>query len=274
MTKNLLTLLLFVLTVTGCTQETITTDQANAETMNYDNRDKRAHGPAPLYNPAQWGQGLVIRGAQLQENQEVTILMNDGSGELPQVRTLLLSVIPQNRPAFVNNILRWSIRTGVGGASSVFLFDALGTQQISVPSGKFTIALMAQKYDQNVSFGVPTVDYSVNAYIGNGMTATQRATYTNTETVPATASVNIPIPNGANSFRLMSAAAGDEVDNPLFLVSFTNATVDATFSGDKLIENTAYSDSFIPIPGGSIDLFLVNGSATDAHPIIMWGLDL
>lgn len=272
MTKKLLALLLFVLTVTGCTQETITTDQADAY-MNYDNRDPRRR----VGLPQQWGQQQVFVASRFQEGQELVVLQNDGSDEvLPQVRTLLLSLVPKSTPNVGNYAMRWVVRTGVGGASSRIIIDALGTQQISLPSSRFTISLMSEQLFVAIAgttFTQPTADYTANVYVADGTTETQRAQYTQVTSIPAGGLVSLNIPSGANAFRT-SSGIGDVARLNTFVFSLLNGSAAASFLGDSLTA-MSYGEDFIPIPGGTTSANLVNNAGVGfANPIIQWGLDL
>lgn len=229
------------------------------------------------YHPEQWGQRRIVRAAELQEKQPQVILQNDGSMGMPHVRTAILTVTPTDTPAQANNILRWVIDVGVGGANSRLIIDALGTQQISLPSSKVTLSLMSEKLDIDSDYVLPDVDYSASAFIAIGNTSTPSAHYTTVATIGASSGDNVLIPAGATGWRLGGSDPGANPNTSPFtnLVSyviFTSGFQDAYF-GDDLIALHS-SEGFIPLPGGARNMSITNGNSGVTQPIITWQLDL
>jgi len=252
---------------TGCTLPT-----AEEKNMTlYDNED---YDGGIQYHPEQWGQRRIVRAAELQEKQPQVILQNDGSKGIPHVRTAILSVNPSDTPAQANNILRWVIDVGVGGANSRLIIDALGTQQVSLPSSKVTISLMAEKLDIDSPYVAPDVDYSASAFIAIGNTSTPSAHYTTVATIGASSGDNILIPAGATGWRLggVNSGANSPFQATVRYDIFTSGFQDQ-FIGTDLI-GLHDSEGFIPLPGGARNMSITNGSGGQVQPIITWQLDL
>lgn len=225
------------------------------------------------YHPEQWGQRLTVRPGQLQEGQEIVVLQNDGSDQgLPQVRTLLLSLNQTEEPTIIENgVTRWVITSGVGGATSRIIIDALGVQQVSLPSGKLVVSLMAERYDKKHTFHSPNVPMVASAYIAIGETSTEAAKYTSGVGLITLTTSKIPIPSGASAWRMTGT---DTAYNPLVEYKFTiPGGVDVVYTGDKL-EPLAYQPGFIPLLGGSGPLVINNASSDFVFAHVQWQLDL
>ncbi len=266
MAKHLLFVFL-ALVLTGCTE---------VDMSLYDNPD---YDGGIDYHPEQWGQRRVVKATELQENQAVVVVQNDGSpGEAPHVRTFLLDCKPQGTPSSANNIIRWQITIGVGGGQTTFYIDAVGVQQVSVPSGKVTISLIAQPAiigdTEAVSpFEAPDVSYSVFAGIAIGNTSTNPSTYTISIGLSTGNDIDIPLPAGATGFRWTGVAAQKTYDANVLVTAEFSASISTTWSGDKL-QTSAYSSDYIPIPGGTKNLSVDNGSGSDLDATIQFCLDL
>lgn len=265
MTKLILVLLVLI---TGCTLQPAT------EADMYENPN---YNGGINYAPEQWGQRALVRGGQLQEGQPFVILQNDGSPGIPHVRTAMLTVVASDTPAQANNILRWVIDSGAGGANSRLVIDALGTQQISLPSSKLTISLMATKLDLDDDFVLPDVDYAASAFIAVGNTSTPSAHYTTVSTVNALSGVNVLIPAGATGFRIGGNDPGASPSTSPFTAAmnytvFTSGFQDVYFGDDLFAIHS--SEGFIPLPGGARNLSITSANAGTTDVIITWQLDI
>lgn len=264
-------LLLLVLVSTAC-EAPVESDRMFQENSDYNG--------GLDYHPEQWGQRYTARASELQEKQPVVILQNDGSGQgLPHVRTLILSLTPSASPGNTNNILRWVIDSGVGGATSRIIIDALGVQQISLPTGKVTVSLMAEKFDTAAAFDQPNVDYVASAYIALGNTSTSQAKYTTLNEVPITTVQGFDVPAGATAWRLAGTNPTADPNGTPFAADkvyfFRVAGVTtASYLGNQLIPLN-YSDGFIPLVGGTKVLVIANNNAAAAlKAVVQWQLDL
>jgi hypothetical protein len=262
-------LVLLLSSATGCLQPPV------EENKMYQNED---YNGGLQYHPEQWGQRRTVRAAEFQEKQPQVVLQNDGSaGGLPEVRTVILTVTPSDTPALANNILRWVIDVGVGGANSRLVIDALGTQQVSLPSSKLTVSLMAEALDIEAPFVAPDVDYTASAFVALGNTSTPTAHYTTAATIGASSGTNLLIPAGATGFRVAGAAPTLAPTQSPFNAAVRYDIQTSTFADQYLgtdLEAIHESEGFIPLPGGARNMSISSGNAASTTVIVVWQLDL
>lgn len=267
MAKTLLLFLVALVFNTGCTE---------VDMAYYDNED---YDGGLDYHAEQWGQRRIVRAVDLQEGQPQVVVQNDGDpGSAPKVRTIILDCKPNGVPGNGNNIIRWQITIGVGGAATVFYLDAVGVQQVSVPSSKVTVALVAQTAivgdTEAVSpFSQPDVDYTVMAGVAIGNTSTNPSTYTISFGISDGGSQIVDVPAGATGFRWTGDSGANTFDAAVVISAVVSASIGSNWTGD-LLKSTAYTSEFIPIPGGTKSIAIDNASGADTTGTLQFCLDL
>lgn len=248
------------------------------------------------FKPLEWGQTLVIKPGQWQEDRPISVVTKDPEFGAPRTN--------ERRP-FVKNVtlatsydasninagwaLRWLVTFGVGGGSATFEIDANSLQQFSLSADTLRISIVSRYVgivDANgdpigaepfFAYSNPNNDIEVNAFFAEGMTATDSPTLTQRFTLDGsggtTPSVSVPVPKFASSFRLLGNPY--TVGNPFtasqkyILQSATGADLDV-YKGDELL-----GIRLAPVPTGEAPILtIINSDVAGISGSIEWELDL
>jgi len=198
-------------------------------------------------------------------------------GELP-VAKVVTAFLQLKDPNTMNQRYQmlWRLTLGAGGAQTQLLIDALGSQQINVPASRFTIELLCRSVS---SAGFTVVNpVTAVAFIGEYPVSSGSARLTSYFRAVAAATVTVPAPDGAAGWRL---------DGPREAVGASpfKALVDVllrgpltanpnSYTGLELLNTPRLTADFLPMPGGTQDVQIVNGSADDIEGKVIWELDL
>lgn len=231
----------------------------------------------------QWGQGRRFVGSQFDTPNKPRVMLSIDAPfpwRVPRVQTLILGCEPRYGASQIATF-RWQLESGVGGARSVFNFDASKLQQVSLPTNTVRVLLYANEgpagnYDLD-----DTTTIDAFAFVADGNTSTSAAKYTTFFRVGESGSaISVEIPKGASAWRLAGvpgAAPGDPFTSNFEYRIVSEAGVLDSLKGDQLLLTHA-SDSFIPIPGsagGSTGgMRILSGDGSLGAGSIIWQLDL
>jgi len=248
--------------------------------------------PRNQFNPEQWGQSKVFPVGSWQPGKAKVVLNLDapthdgvrGGAKVPDVHTLIAG-IENDDNTNQSYIMRWQLRVGAGGARTEVLFDATRYTRISMPLETCTLALLADPYDGSVD--LPATEITAFAFAGEGFAeaSTPGPMYSvrfNLVAVPPQDRVTIPIPRGANRFRVV----GNPYDGTSPFTTNFSAQVTAGPTSVRQVINgrdvaTPGLDLFglytrgewLPIATGATELFLSTTFGVTAG-FVIFGLDL
>lgn len=191
----------------------------------------------------------------------------------PHVMTAELAIEILDPAAFAG-LVRWRIQHGVGGAQKVWKIDGAPLQQVSFPAGQLQIDVMIEPFDVNGTFSPANSRIRATAFVAVGNTSTREATLTQGFAIAAP--LNMPVPEGATSFRLIGerpAVAGSPFAAGALTVEVqTPGVVVASFVGADTYPDVFLAGDYFPLPGGVTSIQLTPVGAVNGA--IQWGLDL
>lgn len=229
----------------------------------------------PKENPKAWGQVKTFDPAAKPFGDGLgRIIVRRDAGEekgLPKVKNLTLT--RQNRTTQGGLFFwRWRVTWGIGGATSEMLVDATPLQQFALSADMLQVELVATNIGRAAGAGfpyaAPTQPVTAGVFYGEGLTATDQATFTEFVTAPIGATV-LDVPPGATELLLggPSGAWGSATMAYNFLApggiqvdAWTGLEMNTFRTSPKLL---AVADR----------LQIINTGAAPVNFSIIWGLD-
>jgi hypothetical protein len=249
--------------------------------------DPPQNNPYPVQpNTNSWGQHRIEPGPwRLNERRPILRLDKMGVNRVPQVQNIVLSANPVNFVAAGGSLFRWELTVGCGGGNTTFILDAGGLQQLSVSAEQITLSLFASNLGAFLSnggvsnFTEPQYSMDVVVYFADGNTNTEAPTFTEyfdlTAAGGATDTINVPVPDGANGFRLLgspaSATTPFAATVAYSLVDLSGVAIDR-WTGDVI---NGIRSTYIPVNSLMQTLQIVNTGVVPVTPgVIEWAFDL
>lgn len=274
MTKTILFLLTLFLTLTGCTYET--------------NEQEEDMG-RPHSIPEQWGQEKVFKPGTWKAGQVRVVLTRDTPAVFvpPQTSTIIAGIVNGDADESQRYILRWVLRPGTGGARTEVRFDATGFTRVALPLEAFSLGIECEPFD-DVDPDFPAGIVQAFSFVGEGAVGTSDAEgpiYSKYFEIAVGASLVVPIPEGAASFRLAGLIPGSTAtpftDDFTLIVrrgsdEIQNAKGLGAAIGDPSLFTQYMSGRWIPLVGSASSVLLDNslGAGDAAIGYLQFKLDL
>jgi len=231
--------------------------------------------PGPFQKPTQpqqWGQ-IRDFDPPWQLNEERPVLQLDPEPRVPVVKSAILFVdIPDNMAGMF--ALRWRVRAGVAGGTTLFTFDAARLQQITLPAMTFVVSLRATAPGADHAYVSPTQRIKGGVFLADGTVASDAAVFTETFTVNAGLAQNMIPPPGAVRWRILgdrTAGASPYVAACIYAVVGAPGAFE-TYTGADLL---ALRPQWIPFPGIAYRVNIDNTlNLAGVQGAIQWAIDL
>jgi len=249
--------------------------------------------PKGFVTPEHYGREKVFAPGSLPflpKSRSVLSLPRAEPWRVPRVQSMIVSVQNEDADMDQRYFLRWVLRSGIGGARTQVVFDAIGFTRLALPIEQVDLSLAVEPWIVDFP-DEPGGTVTAHAYIGDGNIGELQPgpTYTqrfSCDPVGAGDPVDrIAIPAGASRFRIMGeeAAVSTPFTPDLTVIAAQGLNTLATWVGGRAPDlnspNTLhalyYSGDFIPIPAGVTVLLFVNANAgTSRVGFVQFGLDL
>jgi hypothetical protein len=219
---------------------------------------------------AQWGQLRDFAPPWSEGEVRPLIDWHEQAGKLPRVHSAILGI--KQSAGSLNQLFRWRIAAAIGGVRTIFLIDAVGTQQICVPCNALGVSLVSEKFNNASPYDPP--DFSVTAFAGlaEGTTASRVPTLTQFFQQAGPGVVSHDVPQGAQGWRIVGNMAAGAGANPfLIATSYEIQPAEVKYDGPQLVP-LAQGGDFLPLPGAARQLVVTFGGFIRYG--IQWAIDL
>lgn len=249
------------------------------------NASERAmHMRDPVLDFGAWGQLKPYRVAVY--DSPFPVIKYTAKNSPPQVQNITLVMAGADSAALVPPQIRWQVIVGVGNASATWILDAQKLQQISV-SGQSVqvnvIALPSRALGSAFGNGTPTWERPAlndnivaSAFATNGNTSTARATLSYSVLVSAGDEIRIPVPAGANTFKVLNQGSTGAFAATTRYIAVTSGPA-VSWLGTEAAPQFLNEDFLVMQPNTQILRIAgapAGGVVNPVEALLMFGLDL
>lgn len=240
-------------------------------------------------NPLAWGRKLTLdpnapltsqSRVNWQQGVPLVILQNPDlrQGRIaPCVQNMVLQLTGFS-DSFQDQVFRWLLDFGAGGARSLIKIDANGVQQVSMSAEMLTVSLISDGWGPSWSgpYNPPDKPVQASVFYADGNTATNPPTYTERFFIPvATPFATLQAPAGAVAWRIIGWQSAGHADSPFS--TGVNYLVQPQSGGAPLDvwdgpDIEPIRNQVIPFPASAANILV--SVAADTVGGIEWTIDL
>ncbi len=238
----------------------------------------------PKLDYGAWGQLKPYRIAVY--DSPLPVIKYTARNEPPQVQNITLSMASAQAGGLVPPQVRWQVIVGVGNASATWLLDAQKLQQISVSGQSVQVNVIATPSraigsafgDGTPTFERPALNDQIvaAAFATNGNTSTQRATLSYSVLVSAGDEIRLPVPAGANTFKVLNQGSTGAFAATTRYIAVTSGPA-VSWLGTEVAPQFLNEDFLVMQPNTQILRvagLAGSGVVDPVEALLMFGLDL